>query len=1010
MSYSYQLDCNAQSQVQGYSGSTDLVFDDFSNLNHQFAQVFLHTGNTLGMGYGAVDEQAQQVPELNMLDYTNQNGPFDFVKPVVAITSPAANSQVSTSGPFTVTIQATDNSSIAKVKATFDANGDGVMGQTEIVTAQPAGGNLYTATFSSVSGSLSARTLTAIATDGSGNSATTSINLTVGNGSQFALTVTEAGTGTGMVSSSPAGINCPSTCSANYTSATMVTLTAAAGTNSTFAGWSGACSGTGSCTVTMSQAQAVTATFNAVTAPTIFRIGTGTLPQGSSSAPAIVTLNFSNSFKLGGFNITTLGAPGANYATTAGGSCVVGNNYTAGSSCTVAVTFTPSGPASDRGSAYCDRQCRRPAKHGESSICEVPLMISQRLLLAIFSTCTCVALTGCGTALHESSGATNLRRGAVSGSLHGGQQPVSGSSVYLFAAATNGYGQISTSLLSGANVLLDNNSRGYVPTAADGSFSITGDYQCPTSTSLVYLVALGGNPGLAAGTNNHALAMAAALGNCTTLKANAATTFVQIDEVTTVAAAYGLAGFMTASDHVGASSTNLTGISNAFITAALLANTVTGASSTATPAGNGAIPQAELYTLADALASCVNSASGSSSTCTALFQATTVNSVVPTDTLQAVLNLAHNPGLNPAAIFNLVGSSPPFQPTLVAAPNDWTVAITYTGNGIATPQSIAIDANGNAWIVNMTNTVTELSAGSGAPLSGATGFVATGLDAPVSLAISTTGSVWIANCGDACSGSGIPSTVTALSANGQSSSNYTSSGLNGAYAIAISGSNQTWVANSLGSSLTQLNPNGTIANPTLLAPTLLYPISVAVSPGGNAFTVSPANNALVGFTAAGTLDPTNNYQGAGLNFPYAVALDHNGNAWVANYGNNSVAQLSGGALVGGAAHSGGGITNPNAIAIDGGGNVWVTNSGNSISGLTNAGSPLSPATGLRNDLVYPNAIAVDASGNLWAASCGKYCMPGNASSGSISLIVGAAIPGVTPLSVAAGNNALGTLP
>jgi len=640
-------------------------------------------------------------------------------------------------------------------------------------------------------------------------------------------------------------------------------------------------------------------------------------------------------------------------------------------------------------------------------------MISQRLLLAIFSAGTTVALTGCGMGLNGPSAATKpsspvTSRGVISGTLHGGQQPVSNSSIYLFAAATNGYGQASTSLLTGPGVLVDSNSRGYVLTAPDGTFSVTGDYNCPTPTSLAYLVAIGGNPGLPAGTNNQAIAIVAALGNCAALKANAANVFVQMNEVTTVAAAYSLAGFMTATDHLGSSSTNFTGISNAFNTAGILANTTTGSSPLVTPAGNGAVPQAELYTLADALASCINS--DGTTPCTTLFQDTTVNGVAPTDTLQAALSLAHHPGISPTQILSHVGPTPPFQPTLSAAPNDWTVAITYTGNGIATPQSVAIDASGNAWIANTTNTITELSAGSGAPLSGATGFGAQGLDAPVSLAIGTTGSLWIANCGDACSGSGNPSTVSVLSPNGQSSSNFTSTGFNSAYAVALSGSNQVWVANSLGSSLTQLDSAGNTTLPSLLAPTLIYPVSVAVSPAGNALTVSPANNALVGFTAAGDLDTTNSYQGAGLNFPYAVALDHNGHAWVANHGNNSVAQLNGGALVGGSAYSGGGITTPNAIAIDGAGNAWVTNSGNSISGLTNAGVPLSPATGLRNDLVYPNAIAVDGSGNLWVASCGQYCVPGNASAGAVSLIVGAAAPGVTPISAAAASNTLGTLP
>jgi endoglucanase len=83
-----------------------------------------------------------------------------------------------------------------------------------------------------------------------------------GTSTNYTLTVTKAGTGSGTVTSSPSGINCGSTCSANYSSGTSVTLTAAAAGSSTFAGWSGACSGTGACTVSMTAASSVTATFN----------------------------------------------------------------------------------------------------------------------------------------------------------------------------------------------------------------------------------------------------------------------------------------------------------------------------------------------------------------------------------------------------------------------------------------------------------------------------------------------------------------------------------------------------------------------------------------------------------------------------------------------------------------------------------------------------------------------------------------------------------------------------
>ena len=80
------------------------------------------------------------------------------------------------------------------------------------------------------------------------------------------LTVSLAGTGTGTVTDVPLSINCSPTCAHTYAANTVVTLTATPAVSSTFTGWSGAlpagaCSGTGTCVVTMSQAQNVTATF-----------------------------------------------------------------------------------------------------------------------------------------------------------------------------------------------------------------------------------------------------------------------------------------------------------------------------------------------------------------------------------------------------------------------------------------------------------------------------------------------------------------------------------------------------------------------------------------------------------------------------------------------------------------------------------------------------------------------------------------------------------------------------
>jgi hypothetical protein len=91
-----------------------------------------------------------------------------------------------------------------------------------------------------------------------------------------ALTIATSGSGSGALTSSPAGIDCPTACSQSYLDDTVVTLTAAPAGGSRFTGWGGACSGTqATCDVTMSQARSVTATFQALRALTIARSGAG---------------------------------------------------------------------------------------------------------------------------------------------------------------------------------------------------------------------------------------------------------------------------------------------------------------------------------------------------------------------------------------------------------------------------------------------------------------------------------------------------------------------------------------------------------------------------------------------------------------------------------------------------------------------------------------------------------------------------------------------------------------
>ena len=81
------------------------------------------------------------------------------------------------------------------------------------------------------------------------------------------FTLAVAKSGSGVVVSDPAGISCGTACAHEYQESTVVTLTASPAAGSGFAGWLGACTGTGACVVTMDDSKQVTATFALLSFP-----------------------------------------------------------------------------------------------------------------------------------------------------------------------------------------------------------------------------------------------------------------------------------------------------------------------------------------------------------------------------------------------------------------------------------------------------------------------------------------------------------------------------------------------------------------------------------------------------------------------------------------------------------------------------------------------------------------------------------------------------------------------
>jgi len=103
---------------------------------------------------------------------------------------------------------------------------------------------------------------------------------------QFTLSTTTTGPGSGVLSSSPAGIDCGTDCSEGYDDGSSVTLDHEAVTGSTFISWDGGCTGAGACVVTLDQARNVSARFELI-APETTTLFSSILPSARSGSVAV---------------------------------------------------------------------------------------------------------------------------------------------------------------------------------------------------------------------------------------------------------------------------------------------------------------------------------------------------------------------------------------------------------------------------------------------------------------------------------------------------------------------------------------------------------------------------------------------------------------------------------------------------------------------------------------------------------------------------------------------------
>jgi len=583
-------------------------------------------------------------------------------------------------------------------------------------------------------------------------------------------------------------------------------------------------------------------------------------------------------------------------------------------------------------------------------------------------------------------------------------------------------------------------------TRDDGSFELTADGS--TDDGVPYLVARGGVATAGAGqAPNPAITLMTTLGAVPPPR-------VTINELTTVASAFTGAQFLDGAALRG----NLLGLQIAAGNVPNLVDLATG--------GLGPVIQdplnssqtttlAKFNTLGNLLSACITAMPGA---CDKLFAtAATPAGAVPTDTLAATGNIARQPWHRAAELFALLdefypvpaGSDwrdVPHIPYLNYAPGAWALSLVYTGGGLNSLGGIAIDGEGNLWaddnfLVGAQSTIFESFGGglsklapNGEPLSPmTTGYRGGGIDGPgFGIAISADDKVWATSL----AGKTISVFDRKTGAPLSPASGYDFDGqLGQMQGIIVTPNGDVWALDNQKDQIVYL-PQGDASKGRILGRTVdgkptdgtlqvKAPFHLAIDQQDRIWVTNSGSDTVTRFPAS---DP-----GAAREIkvgfaPRAVAIDSQGNAWIANtVGHPGTAEKAAliktkleGLLASRfssesekdnlaqewinlyqilAEYPGGDISmvkpdgtvlppfdgnksivGPWGIAVDGNDNIWVANStGRSIAQLCGVrtgncppgfdiGDPISPPGGYTGGLQIITDLDVDPAGNVWVAN------------------------------------------
>jgi streptogramin lyase len=358
---------------------------------------------------------------------------------------------------------------------------------------------------------------------------------------------------------------------------------------------------------------------------------------------------------------------------------------------------------------------------------------------------------------------------------------------------------------------------------------------------------------------------------------------------------------------------------------------------------------------------------------------------------------------------NLVAGSPFNISTPVSTTTSGTGTLTITNASEATTCSGFINVFGLCIGGTFTYTYTFTAANPGTPTGAAA--LAAGQTVNLALTNKANGNRWPRLNGNqtVATANGTTFTVTSgtdqgITGNGTGTGTYTTTitttapnalvpGTNVAHG-AIDSTGDLWITSEGGGTIARITPTGTLVFPTITGLSS-QPEFPAIDASNNAWVPGYETNSVYFVSSTGTLSTFNSANtGAAIVYPFGAAVDGNGNVWITNRC--------------GPANTCGNVANTSTLVELNGGVVTPGTAHMAISPGTNYVPEIeyNGATTYSQILTDPLNLAIDSSGNIWITNY----VGGSGANSALVEVIGAAAPVTTPLSLAAGSNALGVQP